>query len=1091
MHFNYIFTIKFILIQLFLLIIISGCYDEEKPNNNPSEQTGCESFKDCDKGEVCSKGDCVVGECSDVDPCFGGRRCDFTTLTCTDPINSLCYNNYECGPGLICIDNKCIDGNCNEFQDCPNNEVCNTITHYCESIENRCVTSEQCLDNFVCINNECMMGECATKEECDEGFICDLRSLTCVKEDVEPEGCTSHEQCPFGEVCKNEECIPGCRTNNECPHGEECSLDNNCVSIVSCIDGDNDGYGEGCANGPDCNDADNTINPSITEDAYTNCDDGIDHNCSQGDAICGDIDQDNDGVTVAKGDCDDNDPNVFPSTPTKPSYEINGNGKDDDCDPSTPDKVDIDNDGYDIYTDCNDTDPNIHPNAVEIPCNNIDENCVPSDDCPTTEIDEDNDGFTTRTDCDDSNENINPDADEIPYNGLDDDCSATTKDDDIDEDTFRRDEDCDDNNASINPGNTEIPYNSMDDDCNPVTKDDDIDNDTFGYTADCNDNNPDVNPNAHEVPYNNLDDDCDEKTSDNDVDQDTFIAKESGGNDCDDNNSNINPEKDEIPYNGYDDDCNTDTSDSDVDKDGYKSEVLNGEDCNDYDANINPSKPEIADDGIDQNCDGSDLISSSNDDDNDGYTVNQGDCDDNNENVNPSVNETPYNGLDDDCNSDTPDDDLDKDSYLKVDDCDDNDPEVNPIKLEIMNNGKDDDCNPNTPDTCNDDTQFEDNDTFEQAKTIEDGNTTGVQFGGLKICPNDDDWFKITLGQGDGLEVDVFFEHTSGDIDVDIYRKDGSNMMLVTSAYTTNDNETAYINNITDEGDYYIKVTGYDNIENTYDFTVNVFNQCIDDVVSIIEPSEHNDNRNEAKEISQGKAYSRQLCDFDEDWYSFTIEDDQIAKVHLYFDNKEGDLDLSLYYEDDTDDADSSITVNNYEMVEPPIAAGGKYYVRVYSYYGNAQNQYNLMLSVGEHNSELGVVEESLLPVNIPDKDGIAVSFSLEELSDQAIITGVSIERLLVNHSFPKDMKISLRYTNSDDIYGDYVVWGRLGGQDDGGFDDDDAFDNDIDLISRPYSFFNGIKAKGELLTILEDTDFFISGSLEQFSIRIEYYIPY
>ena len=44
---------------------------------------------------------------------------------------------------------------------------------------------------------------------------------------------------------------------------------------ATCIDEDSDGYGEGCALGPDCNDADENVSPAATEVC-----DGVDNDCS-------------------------------------------------------------------------------------------------------------------------------------------------------------------------------------------------------------------------------------------------------------------------------------------------------------------------------------------------------------------------------------------------------------------------------------------------------------------------------------------------------------------------------------------------------------------------------------------------------------------------------------------------------------------------------------------------------------------------------------------------------------------------------------------------------------------------------------------
>jgi len=125
----------------------------------------------------------------------------------------------------------------------------------------------------------------------------------------------------------------------------------------------------------------------------------------------------------------------------------------------------------------------------------------------------DGDGYYANQDCDDNNPNVHPGAVEITYNGLDDDCNSATPDDDLDGDGYLLAVDCNDNNPNVHPGAVEITYNGLDDDCNSATLDNDLDNDGFPVPEDCDDNNPDINPNAVEIPDNDIDENCDGEIS--------------------------------------------------------------------------------------------------------------------------------------------------------------------------------------------------------------------------------------------------------------------------------------------------------------------------------------------------------------------------------------------------------------------------------------------------------------------------------------------------------------------------------------------------------------------------------------------------
>jgi hypothetical protein len=159
---------------------------------------------------------------------------------------------------------------------------------------------------------------------------------------------------------------------------------------------------------------------------------------------------------------------------------------------------DHDGDGYPAGVDCDDNNNQVHPGAIEVRCNNVDEDCDGVDLCPP---DRDGDGFSEdQGDCDDYDPGRNPRAVEIPCNGIDEDCSGSdTCDEDGDGDPSPHD--CDDRDPRRYHGAKEISCDRIDQDCDGVDCcDNDEDGDGYACRDDCNDKDPSVHPGAPTPP---------------------------------------------------------------------------------------------------------------------------------------------------------------------------------------------------------------------------------------------------------------------------------------------------------------------------------------------------------------------------------------------------------------------------------------------------------------------------------------------------------------------------------------------------------------------------------------------------------------
>jgi hypothetical protein len=128
--------------------------------------------------------------------------------------------------------------------------------------------------------------------------------------------------------------------------------------------------------------------------------------------------------------------------------------------------------------------------------------------------------------------------------------------------------------------------------------------------------------------------------------------------------------------------------------------------------------------------------------------------------------------------------------------------------------------------TCVDDSR-EDDDTYSQARL-------GLSSTGNKICPNDDDWYQVSVTDGDKIVADMV-STGAGDLDLHIYRSEFSEVFPCApgntsgcatangSGPTANEHVEYTVTGCPTGCDHYIVVRGYNGAENdNYNLTVSV-----------------------------------------------------------------------------------------------------------------------------------------------------------------------------------------------------------------------------------------------------------------------------
>jgi len=110
--------------------------------------------------------------------------------------------------------------------------------------------------------------------------------------------------------------------------------------------------------------------------------------------------------------------------------------------------------------------------------------------------------------------------------------------------------------------------------------------------------------------------------------------------------------------------------------------------------------------------------------------------------------------------------------------------------------------------SADDDDIYEDNDRFEDSKSI-----YSEDYYGLKC--KDDDFYKIYSNVGI-LTIEILFSHVNGDLNLDLYNM---SKIIIKKSESTSDNEKIEYDNL-NSGYYYIKVSGSEGVLNNYSMKI-------------------------------------------------------------------------------------------------------------------------------------------------------------------------------------------------------------------------------------------------------------------------------
>ena len=374
--------------------------------------------------------------------------------------------------------------------------------------------------------------------------------------------------------------------------------------------------------------------------------------------------------------------------------------------------------------------------------------------------------------------------------------------------------------------------------------------------------------------------------------------------------------------------------------------------------------------------------------------------------------------------------------------------------------------------------RFEDNDSPATAALLEEPEVYDLQ-----ICPGDSDFYAIALNQGDELSLGIFFVSYGGILFAELLAPDGQT--VVATGEDVNGDQIVGTT-ATVSGAYILKVYGANAaIANSYDLIVDItpgVSACTDDAW------ENNDSAQTAIMVAEGSLENLVICPHDNDWFGVYLGQGDSLRAGITMDNPDaGDLDLLLIGPDGHLVLDSSASMDATEIVSLQNAPqNGVYLLKIEGYLGDA-NTYSLSVTVEGVGGRQGSVTRSVAPGAALSQDTpVLIEMPFDRVPAGAVVDRLVIDDLWVDHAFVGDLVITASFGQS----GDMLLWNRQGGAYDGGADDDEAEDADIELYDHSLNAAAGLPAGDTLLMLFEDEKSGDDGTLHYLEVTLWWKLP-